>query len=360
MKVGELDKPAVPVMYALLILDVARDHGADPTEVLARAGIPAALVDDPAGRLSANQAATLLLSAVRVSGEPGFGYEIGLRSTASSHGIMGYGLLSSATIREAIELGVEYLRLLLPMMAMELREEDGPTGDGIASIVVTETVPLRDTRRVVFDFFLVGLARLGPVLSENQAGIEDVEMWFDDDEPPYFPAYRDRLPTARFGMGSNQIRFPAAHLDLGPGTANAVTARMVEEQCRRELEALGFAGDFVEQVRALLMSGAAGFNLEAAARSLHLSARTLRRRLHEHGTSFHDLVGVIRRAESTRLLRTTSLSLDQLADRLGYSDASNFARAFQKWTGMTPGTFRSRDTHPTDDQRTEGTAVPRA
>jgi AraC-like DNA-binding protein len=360
MKVDELDKPAVPVMYALLILDVARDHGADPADVLARAGIPTALIDDPAGRLSANQAAALLLSAIRVTGEPGFGYEIGLRSTASSHGIMGYGLLSSSTIREAIELGVEYLRLLLPMMAMELREEDGPGGVGIASISVTETVPLRDTRRVVFDFFLVGLARLGPVLSENRASIEDVEMWFDGEEPAYFAGYRDRLPTARFGMGSNQIRFPAAHLALGPGTANPVTAKMVEDQCRRELEELGFAGDFVEQVRALLMSGTARFNLDAAAQSLHLSARTLRRRLNDHGTTFQDLVGVIRRAESTRLLRTTSLSLDQLADRLGYSDASNFARAFHTWTGMTPGSFRSRDTHPADDQRTEGTAVPRA
>jgi len=161
-------------------------------------------------------------------------------------------------------------------------------------------------------------------------------------------------------MGSNQIRFPASHLTLGPGTANPITAKMVEDQCRRELEELGFAGDFVEQVRALLMSGVASFNLEAAARALHLSARTLRRRLSEHGTTFQDLVGVIRRAESTRLLRTTSLSLDQLAARLGYSDASNFARAFQKWTGMTPGTFRSRDTRPTDDKTTEGTAVPRA
>lgn len=343
MKLDELDRPAVPVMYALLILDVVRDHGADVGDVLARAGIPPALVDDPAGRLSANQAATLLLSAIRVTGEPGFGYEIGLRSTASSHGIMGYGLLSSPTIRGAIELGVEYLSLLLPMLAMELHEEDGPEGNGIASIVVTETVPLRETRRAVFDLFLVGLARLGPVLSEGRASVADVEMWFEDEEPPYFAGFRDRLPRARFNMGSNRIRFPVAHLALGPGTANPFTAKMVEDQCRRELEELGFAGDFVEQVRALLMSGATTFNLEAAARALHLSARTLRRRLNEHGTSFQQLVSVIRRAESTRLLRTTAMSLDQLADRLGYSDASNFARAFQKWTGMTPGTFRSRD-----------------
>ena len=322
MKVDELDKPAVPVMYALLILDVVRDLGADTGAVLGRAGVPQALVDDPAGRVSANQAASLLLSALKVSGEPGLGYEIGLRSTASSHGIMGYGLLSSSTIRGAIELGVGYLSLLLPMMAMELRE-DGE----VASIVVTETVPLRETRRAVFDLFLVGIARLGPVLSENRARVDEIEMWFDDEEPPYFTRYRDRLPRARFGMGSNQIRFPIAHLDLGPNTANPVTARMVEDQCRRELEELGFAGDLVEQVRALLMSGSTTFSLEAAARSLHLSARTLRRRLTEHGTTFQQLVGVIRRAESTRLLRTTSLSLDQLADRLGYSDASNFARA---------------------------------
>lgn len=360
MKVDELDRPAVPVMYALLILDVARDLGAETADVLARAGIPASLVDDPAGRLSANQAATLLLSAIKVTGEPGFGYEIALRSTASSHGIMGYGLLSSSTIRGAIELGVDYLGLLLPMLAMELREEGDPEGDGVASIVVTETVPLRETRRAVFDLFLVGLARLGPGLSEHRARLDEIEMWFDDEERPYFSRYRDKLPTARFGMGSNQIRFPVTHLNLGPNTANPVTARMVEDQCRRELEELGFAGDLVEQVRALLMSGATAFNLESAARAMHLSARTLRRRLTEHGTTFQQLVGVIRRAESTRLLRTTSLSLDQLADRLGYSDTSNFARAFQKWTGMTPGTFRARGRHPDDDESSQETTVPRA
>jgi AraC-like DNA-binding protein len=148
----------------------------------------------------------------------------------------------------------------------------------------------------------------------------------------------------RFNMGTNQLRFTATWLDLRPDTANPVTAKMVEEQCRRELEQLGLEGDLVARVRAVLRTPQGGYpDLEAVAGLVHMSGRTLRRKLKEHGTSFHQLLEGARRAEGIRLLRTTALSVEQIAERLGYSDPSNFCRAFRKWTAATPNIFRGHE-----------------
>jgi AraC-like DNA-binding protein len=141
-------------------------------------------------------------------------------------------------------------------------------------------------------------------------------------------------------MGVNQVRFPASDLDLSPETANVITAAMVEEQCRLELEQLGLESDLVGTVQAALRTGYP--DLDSVAEQLHMSSRTFKRKLQEHGTGFRQLVEAARRAESIRLLNTTALSVAQVAERLGYADASSFSRAFHKWTSTTPGAFRRR------------------
>jgi AraC-like DNA-binding protein len=338
MRLGDLTKPAVPVGYGRLILDVAATHGVDPEPLLAAAEVPADLMDDPNGRLSAVQSGSLLYLAMQMSGEPAFGYEVGLHSSLTSHGIMGYGLLSSSTVRQAINLSERYMPARLPMLTMSLAV-DGQT----AAIEVVENAPLGPVRQCTIDLFLVGTARMAPILTDRLRQPEEMELWFDYAEPEYYARFKDRLPTVRFEMGVNQVRFPASDLELTPETANVVTAAMVEEQCRRELEQLGLDGDLVAQVKAALHETDGGYpDLETIAERLHLSSRTFKRKLQEHGTSFRRLVDATRRAEAVRLLNTTSLSVAHVADRLGYADASSFSRAFQKWTAMTPGAFRVR------------------
>jgi AraC-like DNA-binding protein len=80
--------------------------------------------------------------------------------------------------------------------------------------------------------------------------------------------------------------------------------------------------------------------LEAIARELAMSPRTLKRRLAEEGASYTALLEERRKLRSFELLRS-DLSVDQVAERLGYSDAANFTRAFRRWTNKTPRQFRS-------------------
>jgi AraC-like DNA-binding protein len=91
-------------------------------------------------------------------------------------------------------------------------------------------------------------------------------------------------------------------------------------------------------VRRLLASDDA--SLESIASQLELSPRTLRRRLAAEGVSFSTLVEQSRRDEALRLLRSSRLSVEDVARQLGYTNASTFVRAFHRWTGQTPKQYR--------------------
>lgn len=326
------DQPVVPVGYGLLIEEVAASFGVG-TELLAAAGLSATAFADPQGRLTPLQAGHLLLHGMNLTREPGLGYEIGLRSSLTSHGIMGFGLLTSATLRDAIELGVEYSGVRLPMLTLGLVLD----GDQ-AAVDVRETRPLGDVRQCMFDLFLTGLARMTPALTGRPQG--DVELWFEGAEPDHFARYRDRLPPARFGTGVHQVRFPVERLDERLDTANAVAARLAQEELSGERDRIGLTDDVVARVQALLGARGAGFGLEAVAAAMHMSTRTLKRRLHATGTTFHDLSTEARRAEALRLLRGSAMGVEDIARLLGYADPSNFVRAFKRWTGRTPGAYR--------------------
>ena len=84
-------------------------------------------------------------------------------------------------------------------------------------------------------------------------------------------------------------------------------------------------------------------DLEAVARHLHVSPQTLRRHLREEGTSFQALKDELRRDIAIYHLGRADLSLQAIAEQLGFSEPSAFHRAFKKWTGLTPGAYRAQE-----------------
>jgi AraC-like DNA-binding protein len=85
-------------------------------------------------------------------------------------------------------------------------------------------------------------------------------------------------------------------------------------------------------------------DLEKVASALQTSTRSLRRALHDVGTSYQELLDELRRTRAEEWVRTTDLTFEQMAERLGFSNVRSFRRAFKRWTGRTPGEFRDDDT----------------
>jgi AraC-like DNA-binding protein len=151
-----------------------------------------------------------------------------------------------------------------------------------------------------------------------------------------------RCPV-EFAAAVDAISLDAALLERETSSPDAILHGLL----RRQLDGLvahADAGSLLQQVRSTITDQLEGgaMTIDTVAAALALSRRTLQRRLDEEGASFSDLVAVVRRGLAELYLRESSLSIAEIAARLGYADPRAFQRAFREWHGTTPSEWRSR------------------
>ncbi len=341
-KLGRLARASVPVAYVQLGLSLAEEAGLPREALLRGLGIDPAALERPDGRLGLGQCARLFGRVWRKTGNAALGYEFGLRCNLASHGSLAYGVVSQASFGEALDFGLKYGALRNPILRLALRTE----GDE-AVVEAREALPLGPARQYAVDAVLIAMARMGRQISG--AFKPQMRLHFRCAEPPHYARFRHRLPPVRFNAGADQLRFPAEYLRRPMHTGNPSTAQDLARQCQREMSLVSAVVDTAERVRALLAQADGAYpQVEAVARQLHVSQRTLKRRLQDEGWSFLQLLEEARRRDSLRLLADPAFSVGEVAQRMGYADPASFTRAFRKWAGATPSAWRERllDTAP--------------
>jgi AraC-like DNA-binding protein len=149
-----------------------------------------------------------------------------------------------------------------------------------------------------------------------------------------------RVHQIVFARPRNLMRFDASYLELPFAMAHASAFQLAKEQCELALAELDRVG-LERQVRnALPREGGGVCTVDEVALRLGTSTRTLQRKLKAEGISFSDIADALQEEQARVLLRDERLSLEQVAERVGYSDVSNFTRAFRRWTGETPAAWR--------------------
>ena len=323
----------LPGAYAIHFLELLARYEVTPEALLEGTGLTREALADPASRLSLAAAEEVVRRAIELTGEPGLAFPMGLQMRLSSHGYLGFAAMTAQNVREAIELAVRFAPTRTTALALALHVEDGQ-----ASLVLEERASLGELREFVIFALMVGIAEIARAIT-GQPLRGDAEVAFA--RPPYFDRLEHFAPgEVRFDQPSNRIIFAASVLDLPLDMADPVATQLAREQCERELQALGRDDRTVARARELMPLPTGFRTLEGVAKRMHLSQRTLKRRLAEHGTSYSALLDELRKERALLLLRDGTLSLDQVAERLGYSDVANFTRAFRRFTGKTPGTFR--------------------
>ena len=106
--------------------------------------------------------------------------------------------------------------------------------------------------------------------------------------------------------------------------------------------------DLIGRLRKILLDQLpnGGADQERVADVLHMSARTLHRKLRQEGTSYREQLDEVRRELSLQYMKHQQLSLMDIASQLGFSNCSNFARAFKRWVGKTPQEYRADTEQP--------------
>ncbi|HEX4857197.1 MAG TPA: AraC family transcriptional regulator ligand-binding domain-containing protein [Limnobacter sp.] len=338
-----LEQTTVAQAYPLFFVNYAVQRGFKVEQVLEHTGLTLAQLQVPNGRIAAAQHGLIVMNLLSLFQSEHIAIDIGLQSSLTKAGMIGFGLMSCASLREAIELGIRYLPTKVPFYTIDTTEDEH-----LLICHIREAMPLEPVRKFAIENFMIEVWRLfeslfnpGSKPVNGQSGWSGIELWFDWPEPAYYASFASSLPRCRFNAAGNQIRIPARWLDLPLPTANSATAQMVIQQCEQELVALGLADNLGARVKNLLICREGGYpQLEDMARTLHMSPRTLKRKLQAEGHSFSDLLAEVIQRDACLLLETTRLTVDEIANRVGYQERANFTRAFRKLTGKTPSEYR--------------------
>ncbi len=256
------------------------------------------------------------------------------------------GCLSAPTLAEALARASRFLHLVLPDLAVSIRRSHGH-----AELVITETRRLSDTpedagRIFAFEWLLRLLHGLSCWLAGRGIGLDNVI--FPYRKPAHFADYAliftedSRFaPTVPGGMGTLVASFNANLLDLPIRRDEAALLTFLDGAPGKITTLYRRDREMVIRVRDLLRAALPDtLSLDDIADRLHLSPRTIHRRLEEEGSSFRGIKDALRRDLALARLSKSRDSIAKVAADLGYADTSAFYRAFVEWTGMAPVHYR--------------------
>jgi AraC-like DNA-binding protein len=327
---------SVPAAHGDQLVQLVRNWGITADEMLSPLGLSESAVQDPHGRLPCETFGALLERARTLTGEPGLGFYLGLQKRISMYGYLGFAAMTAGSLREALEMFVRFTPTLTTSIGLRLHVEGR-----LASLFIEEHFDLGPSRDIALINLMVGMREIGRTLTGRNLDGDHADIALA--EPPYVHRFRHLVPNTRWGQPATRVVFDAAYLDLPLAQADRVAVKLAREHCERALDALGYDGDFSHRVRRAI-SNAGGVNgfpsLEMVAANLGVSQCTLKRKLAAQGLSFSVLLDRARSDKALLLLESPKLSLDEVAERLGYSTVPNFVRAFHRWTGSTPAAYR--------------------
>jgi AraC-like DNA-binding protein len=338
----------LPAVHAIHLAEVVAAAGIAQEELFAPLGLDAAALGVPGARLAVPVAIRLFERARALSRNPGIGIQLGLQMRASAHGYLGFAAMTASNLREALETATRFVPTRTNALGLSLH-----VSGGAASLVIEERADFGTARDAIIFALAVGIWQIGEALTGRTLnGSAD----FAFARPPYMDLVTGVGPPMRFDQPLTQLVFDAVALDWPLTMSDPVSRQIAYNELERSLEELGTDHEILTRVRALVRRAGGGFHsLEDVASALHLSTRTLKRRLAAKGVTYSDLLEEQRREKAILLLRSPTLSLDQVAEQLGYSDPSNFRRAFRRWTGISPAAYRRSAANP----GAEGASSPR-
>ncbi len=322
----------IPAIHALHLAEVTARHGVSCADLLAGSELSETDLVEPEARISIETVERLVARARALTGEPALGVLLGMQMRISAHGPLGFAAMVASTLGEAIETATRFAPTRTN--ALDLRFV---TEGERAILIVDERVPLGAARDVVLFALLEGMRQIGRALT-GKAIVTSYEFAFP--EPSYYSALA--LPIrSRFARSQNRLVFERRALDLPIVMSDPAAFRLATQECERALAEVHDARKTTTRVRAVVTQRGTR-SIEGVAKVLGTSSRTLKRRLAAESTSFKALVDDLRRDEAVRLVETSELRFEEIAERVGYSDLANFTRAFRRWTGASPRAWRRR------------------
>jgi AraC-like DNA-binding protein len=326
-------RPTTIAGYALAIRQALEYRGVDPARVFRAAEVSQELSNDPLNRLTIDEVTRLFKACVEITHDPYFGLTVAKFLHASNLHALGHALLASTSLLDFCRRLERYFRLASQVASIEVAERPGA--------VELITHPLFNPCAETEDAWLAIVVRFMREMLRRDYKPLYVQLMHDRPAGGSKPYEQYFGCPVEFGYADATLVFDRAEMDQPlPGACPEIA--QANDQLAASYIAKIERTDSVAMVRSaiigLLSSG--DCSRRRVADALHLSEATLQQRLAQRNTSFQALLDDTRRELACNYIRQAAMSVTEITFLLGFTDVSNFTRAFKRWTGKSPTGFR--------------------
>ncbi|MBV6659762.1 AraC family transcriptional regulator [Pseudomonas yamanorum] len=323
-------KAELPVNLLRNLADMSVALGIDVGRLCNGLGFDVADLSNPQSRVSIRQASLMIKRALDMTKgrERSLGLDMSTHETIASMGLVGYAMLTSATLESAIALGISMQKHTGSLLNFEKIENPGSF-----SIRVSCSFHEPDIQTFLVEEAFGVFLNVARSLVGEEFTPASIELSYP--KPAYLAQYEHLFKCPiRFDQTDNTFTFDARWASKPIATHDALSNRQVVELLQVSHPGESAESEFIESIERIVRRDLRHtVSLSSVASQLCMSDRTLRRRLAEYGLSYQSVLDDLRKIRALSLLNNSRLTLDEIAYEVGFSDARNFRRAFKRWTG---------------------------
>lgn len=331
----------VPARYYARIPEVLARDAIDFVALLKSQRISPRLMTEPEAMLRFSQVDRLIEKIFEKTQRSDLAFEIGKMLTASAHSFVGFGMLNSDNLDQALRFEAQYFRLIMPSFRMQYRSDDKH-----GEMLFTPTIAMSHLC-LAFHLEAIGIAALREVSDLTGNHRPPCRLDLSISEPAHANRYAQELRDVSVRFATDPTPCVRLRLSGDPrvmriAMADVHARRLAEERCRTLVQQVAGGGRFADWVAMTLKEVPDALpSLDQLAALLNLSKRTLNRYLEREGTSFRELSVRIQHELACERL-ASGMSATEVAYSLGFTDPSNFSRAFRTQARYSPGQHRGR------------------
>lgn len=344
VKVGDGDL-TISSDYLILLLELAGELGLKQSELLSGSHLSADILMRPGISVGYQSFLTVVANFRALHPDMSFAVVYGKRMTLSKHGALGIAARHSRTTDDAASAVTAYMSTRAQIFSIR-RERDQQS----RRLYVEAEIESND------DVMFLALAYLTSVefiirqmLADSGEILTRIELPINPNLWKGKKLNSNVVELDSEALGA-EIHFVSHHCmlywpteilsDLLPLFDNELVS-MAQEVCEGELKSMSKASTISQFVASDFRHAQGSLpTIDSIASKLNISAATLKRKLKSEGKSFREIKDDVLYKKSMRLLSESQQSIELIAEHLGYSDASNFSKAFKGWSGKSPSEFR--------------------
>ena len=322
--------PTQPSLTFRVFLTGLTGLGYNKAALLSAAGVTAAQLEDPDGRVPCTSIPALIGQAMRTWPKTNLGIKVAAQTPIGAFQLLDYLIVTCQNVSQGIRQLARYLRLSEAPFSLEIHDAEDP--------VRVVYVGIQDSFTAEFEIALAIFHLRREAESELQPEYACFTHTPDDlNEAEQLLGCPMQTQWTWLGLALSRQSWelPLRRRDV---VLQSVLLRNADEIANR----LPTPNDVVSDLRRILLTRLAqgDSNIESVARSMGTSVRSLQRRLKYRGSSYQDVLDSIRREAAGQYLTSSGLSISEVGYLLGYSEPAAFHRAFKRWHGSTPHEFR--------------------